>query len=101
MFTPTQMRSTPMHAFMMPMTVPLSAGKFLVQVMRTVVSMKVPARGATIEMPTTCQYDGWIHLLHSKPVLLAGQLRQYCSAAAKFMLMPPAEMVVHPWGIVA
>lgn len=47
-----------MHAFMMPMTVPLSVGKFLVHVMSTVVSMKVPARGATIEMPTTCQYDG-------------------------------------------
>ena len=44
-----------MHAFMMPMTVPLSEGKFLVQVMSTVVSMKVPARGAMMEMPITCQ----------------------------------------------
>jgi hypothetical protein len=51
-----------MHALTMPMTVPLSVGKFLVQVMSAVVSMKVPAKGATIEMPMTCQYDGWIHL---------------------------------------
>ncbi len=60
------MCNPPMHALTMPMMVPLSVGKFLVQVMRAVVSMKVPARGATMEIPMTCQYEGWIHL-HEHP----------------------------------
>ena len=39
----------------MPMMVPLSAGKFRVQVARALVSQNVPAKGATMAMKTTCQ----------------------------------------------
>lgn len=46
---------SPMQALTMPMIVPRSAGKLRVQVARALVSQKVPAKGAIMEMITTCQ----------------------------------------------
>ncbi len=44
-----------MQALTMPMMVPLSAGKLRVHVASALVSQKVPAKGATMAMNTTCQ----------------------------------------------
>ena len=44
-----------MQALTMPMTVPRSAGKLRVQVASALVSQKVPAKGPTMAMNTTCQ----------------------------------------------
>ncbi len=49
------MQGLPMQALTMPMMVPLSAGKLRVQVARALVSQKVPAKGATMAIITTCQ----------------------------------------------
>ena len=62
--------AAPMPALMRPMMVPRSVGKLRVQVASVDVSMKVPASGATMAMPATCQYAGFMRLRkHAQPPL--------------------------------